>query len=98
MRKGRRRITELRWGATYRRRTRPSELIPAPTDLPYPATTSSPRGSHPEVCRWWGWGRRLRVESRSTPGRLRGTALGTIRSLCEELAGPVAGITPSSHA
>ena len=53
----------------------------------YDRRTSSPRGSHPEVCRWWGRGRRLRVGLRPTPGRLRGTALGTLRSLCEELAG-----------
>ena len=35
---------------------------------------------------------------RSTPGRLRGTALGVLRPLCEELAGTVGGITPSLHA
>jgi len=74
------------------------KLIPAPAPRAYPRPTSSPRGSHPEVCRWWGWGRRLRVGLRSTPGRLRGTALGVLRPLCEELAGTVGGITPSSHA
>ena len=54
---------------------------------PYPPTTSSPRGSHPEVCRWWGWGRRPRPVSQAGLGRLRGTALGVIRPLREELAG-----------
>ena len=34
-----------------------------------------------------GRGRRLRVGLRPTPGRLRGTALGVLRPLCEELAG-----------
>ena len=69
----------------------PLKTNPRRFSLPYPPITSSPRGSHPEVCRWWGWGRRLRVESRSAPGRLRGTALETLRPLCEELAGRMMG-------
>ena len=32
------------------------KLIPTPTPRPYPLPTSSPRGSHPEVCRWRGGG------------------------------------------
>lgn len=39
------------------------------------------------MCRWWGWGRRLRPVSQAGLGRLRGTALGVIRPLREELAG-----------
>ena len=76
----------------------PSKPYPRSSKPPHNPPTSSPRGSHPEVCRWWGWGRRLRPVSQAGLGRLRGTALGTLGSLCEELAGQVAGITPSSHA
>ena len=32
------------------------KLIPALPPRPYPHLTSSPRGSHPEVCRWRGGG------------------------------------------
>ena len=46
-------------------------LIPALRRHAYPPGTSSPRGRHPEVCQWREEVRRLRVESRSTPGRLR---------------------------
>jgi hypothetical protein len=37
------------------------KTYPRSLNLAYAPGTSSPRGSHPEVCRWRGWGRRLRV-------------------------------------
>ncbi len=49
----------------------PRGLIPALTHRAYPLRTSSPRGSHPEVCRLREEVRRLRVGLRPTPGRLR---------------------------
>jgi len=51
----------------------PSHLVPE----------GQPSGGMPLA----GRGRRLRVGLRPTPGRLRGTALGVLRPLCEELAG-----------
>ena len=58
-----------------------------------------PRGAAiRKASRWWGWARRLRPALQAGLGRLRGTALGVLRPLCEELAGTVVGITPSSHA
>jgi hypothetical protein len=71
---------------------------------PVPPTTSILAPPHPRGAAirkaqpWWGWARRLRPGLHPGPRRLRGTALGTLGSLCEELAGKVAGITPASHA
>ncbi len=54
-----------------------------PLSSPHLVPEGQPSGGMPLA----GRGRRLRVGLRPTPGRLRGTALGTLRSLCEELAG-----------
>ena len=63
------------------------EIYPRPhtpcLSSPHLVPEGQPSGGMPLA----GRGRRLRVGLRPTPGRLRGTALGTLRSLCEELAG-----------
>jgi hypothetical protein len=70
------------------------QLIPAPPTLRYNPLAHHPNGA--AVRRYArGW---VRVgacgrELRPAPGRLRGTALGTLRSLCEELARKEAGGT-----
>ncbi|CAI0343121.1 hypothetical protein BO1005MUT1_210186 [Hyphomicrobiales bacterium] len=58
---------------------------PSPPRLssPHLVPEGQPSGGMPLA----GRGRRLRVGLRPTPGRLRGTALGVLRPLCEELAG-----------
>ncbi len=64
---------------------------PRPARIPHTPLAHHPNGAANRRCAsGWVKGRRLRVESRSTPGRLRGTALGVLRPLCEELAGTVA--------
>ncbi len=74
------------------------KLIPVPPTTPILAPPH-PRGAAiRKASRWWGWARRLRAGLHPALGRLRGTALGVLRPLCEELAGKVLGITPSSHA
>jgi len=67
------------------------ESNPRPPRIPHTPLAHHPNGAANRRCAsGWVTGRRLRVESRSTPGRLRGTALGVLRPLCEELAGTVA--------
>ncbi len=60
---------------------------PRPCNPPLSSAHLTPRGGHPEACCMAGRGRRLRPGLHPGPGRLRGTALGILRSLCEELAG-----------
>ncbi len=73
------------------RPVRRQETYPRPPRIPHNPLAHHPNGAAIRRCAsGWVTGRRLRVESRSTPGRLRGTALGVLRPLCEELAGTVA--------
>ena len=63
---------------TYPRPSSPALSCPRP---------SPKRGGRPEVCWRLGEGRRLRAGVTPCSREASGTALGTLRSLCEELAG-----------
>ena len=77
----------LRHDRPLRRRGSPRKLIPACTNRPYPRLTS-PRGAAiRRHAAWRGGGGALRPGLHPGLGRLRGTALGVLRPLCEELAG-----------
>lgn len=73
-----------------RRETYPRPPTPH-LSSPHLVPEGQPSGGMPLA----GRGRRLRVGLRPTPGRLRGTALGVLRPLCEELAGRHGGTAPA---
>ena len=74
------------WSAMGRQRAL-SETNPRLSNRPYPRPTSSRGAAIRRHAAWRGGGGALRPGLHPGLGRLRGTALGVLRRLCEELAG-----------